>query len=145
MVGLMFINANVFTGRGEVFQPGYVIIDNGLIAEIGAGSAPGTVRDDLAVIDAQGGWLLPGFIDAHVHLCYAHLGTSSATDDEASQVGKTNARAKLLSGVTTVRDVGGFNQLNLALKTQIAKGEIVDPRMLASGDFLSTPTGQNVR
>ena len=141
MAGSIFINANVFTGRGEVLRPGYVVIDEGRIAEFGGGDAPASTQAEFSVIDAQGGWLLPGFIDAHVHLCYAHLGTSSATDDEAMRAGAANAGAKLLSGVTTVRDVGGFNQLNLALKAQIAREEIIGPRVLASGDFLSTPDG----
>lgn len=141
MAGSIFTNANVVTGRGEIFRPGHVVVENGQIAAVGPGRAPTYADNDFSVIDAAEGWLVPGFIDAHVHLCYAHLGGASATDQDALHAGAVNARAKLLTGVTTVRDVGAFHRLNLALRARISAQELVGPRMLASGDFLSTPAG----
>lgn len=139
MAGLIITNAHVFTGRGDIIERGHVVVEGDRIVEVGSGSA--AARPGFEVVDAQGGWLVPGFIDAHVHLCYAHLGDSSATDEEGLAAGRENAKAKLLSGVTTVRDLGAFHQLNLVLKAQIDRGEVIGPRMIASGDFLATPTG----
>src|SRR5690554_3141869 len=140
MAGLIISNATIFTGRGEIVEEGYVVVDGDTITELGSGAAPRAAAGT-EVIDAQGGWLLPGFIDAHVHLCYAHKGDSSATADQALEAGRRNALTKLMTGVTTVRDVGAFQQLNLVLKREIDGGEVAGPRMIASGDFLATPTG----
>ncbi|MBO0776107.1 MAG: amidohydrolase, partial [Actinobacteria bacterium] len=49
----------------EPIGNGTVVVEDGRITAVGAGVA---VPDGVRVVDAGGGWVLPGFIDAHVHL-----------------------------------------------------------------------------
>ncbi|MDT4974445.1 MAG: N-acetylglucosamine-6-phosphate deacetylase, partial [Pseudonocardiales bacterium] len=64
-------NARVVTPRG-VLEPGWVSVAGGRIADIGTGAAPAGAHDDLG-----GAWLLPGFIDLHVHGGGGHDVTAS--------------------------------------------------------------------
>ena len=72
--------------------------------------------------------LLPGLIDAHVHLTLA--GQPSA-----------NARATLSAGFTTVQDLGAAAYTNVALRDAIAAGRIDGPRVVASGPWLGISGG----
>jgi len=139
--GLVIDNVSVFVGDGEIIPSAHVVVDGGRILEVAAGAPGDDVVRDRRRVDGDGGWLVPGYLDAHVHLCYRHLGSSDATDEEGMAAGILNARVKLLSGVTTVRDVGAFHRLNLELRSLIRSGDVVGPRMLAGGDFLATVGG----
>lgn len=59
-------NASILTGDGGYFESGYVLIEDGLIREVGEGR-PESV-DATRQIDASGKWLTPGIIDVHSHL-----------------------------------------------------------------------------
>ena len=76
-------------------------------------------------IDLREATVLPGLVDAHVHLTLA----GSAED---------NARATLMAGFTTVQDLGALAYANLALRDDIRAGKIIGPRVVASGPWLGT-------
>ncbi|HKQ57025.1 MAG TPA: amidohydrolase family protein, partial [Candidatus Eisenbacteria bacterium] len=80
------------------------------------------------VIALPNATLLPGLIDAHVHL------TLGATPD-------SNARATLLAGFTTVQDLGAIDYGNLALRDSIAAGRTIGPRIVSSGPWLGVSGG----
>ncbi len=88
------------------------------------------------VIDVQGKFILPGFIDAHAHLEGLGLGERDAeftdTPEKLRHVILQNARLDLLSGVTSLRDCGS-SELVLKLREQI---EAEGPRLFASGPQL---------
>jgi imidazolonepropionase-like amidohydrolase len=98
------------------------------------------------VIDLSKATVLPGLIDDHVHITQSfHRGdpihtamTRSNADDTIDAV--NNARATLLAGFTTVRDVGSDTTVVVALKRAIAAGVIPGPRMWVAGTPLG-PTG----
>ncbi len=100
------------------------------------------------VIDLSAYTVLPGFIDAHVHLAARPLGVGDwlhrdVTDDEADDAlwGAANARATLLAGFTTVRDVGASTFANIALMRAIAAGLVPGPRMEAAGHLIGISGG----
>lgn len=56
-------------------------------------------------------------------------------------VAAANARAKLASGVTTVRDLGGIDRRNIEVGRAIESGDLPGPRVVPAGDFISAPGG----
>ncbi len=120
-----------------------IIIKDDRIVEVRDGFAdvPGA-----AIIDLEDKTVLPGLIDAHVHLLI-QLGKQSPTVAKVTRTsfddviaGVANARTTLLAGFTSVRDLGGYTPAIVALRNAITAGEVDGPRMWVSGGPLS-PTG----
>jgi imidazolonepropionase-like amidohydrolase len=100
------------------------------------------------VIDLSRYTILPGFIDAHVHLASRPLGVGDfvhrgVTDDEGDDAlwGAADARATLLAGFTTVRDVGSSSFANVALARAIDAGRVGGPRMVVAGHLIGISGG----
>lgn len=98
------------------------------------------------VVDCAGRYLLPGLIDCHTHLCFDaspkpvdHL--TSESDHITLLKMAQHARQTLERGVTTVRDLGAKNFLDVTLRDAIARGYIPGPRMFVSGPVLTITGG----
>ena len=65
---LLIKNGKVLTMTGIDYDNGYVLIDEGKIVEVGNGKKNYRGKKSLEIIDAQGKYILPGFIDAHCHV-----------------------------------------------------------------------------
>jgi imidazolonepropionase-like amidohydrolase len=126
------------TGAGPILN-GVVVITDEKIVAVGAESAvkipAGARRVDLG--DAT---LLPGFIDAHVHLIGRELSdpgqAEAATRDSpglGAIIGVSNARKTLMDGFTTVRNVGAPNFDDVSLRRAIEMGYVPGPRMRTAG------------
>jgi imidazolonepropionase-like amidohydrolase len=130
----------VFDGV-EVHERWAVLVRDSLIAAVGpAGSlgAPGDAR----VIDLAGATLMPGMIEGHSHLLLHPYNETSwdeqvLTESQAVRVARAtvHARATLMAGFTTVRDLGseGAGYADVGLKQAIRQGIIPGPRMLVAG------------
>jgi imidazolonepropionase-like amidohydrolase len=126
----------IFDSEARTFRaPADLVCRAGRIAEISATAAvePGTIE-----IDCTGKFLLPGLIDCHVHLTVAgdpgelnNLRNDSAAV-RAWHAGKSAERT-LQAGVTTVRDLGAVERLNIDLAQAVESGLIEGPRILAAG------------
>lgn len=117
-------------------------VDAGRIAAIEASARPG--RDD-DVVDVTGAWLLPGLIDCHVHLTQPTdqadpAAAGARTDAEVALFTAAAAERTLLAGVTTARDVGGWNYVEMAVRDAIRAGTIRGPRLFLAGRLLSITT-----
>src|ERR1700682_1239415 len=138
---MVFEHATLLDCTGRDPQPdARVVVEDGRIRRIGATSGPGGPRD-AQVIDCQGRTLMPGLLDAHVHLALIDL-------DSAAEVALPPAvlalriagviEATLDAGFTTVRDAGG---LDWGFKEAIRLGLIRGPRIFISGAFISQTGG----
>lgn len=122
-----------------------VLVQDGTIAEVGSGIVPPA---GARVVELHGRTLLPGFIDAHVHLgssppsSYAQgvVDDLRSTLADHALVGASNARKTLLAGFTTVRNVGG-SLADRALRDAIAKGLVPGPRMLVANHSIGITGG----
>jgi len=121
-------------------------VENAIIAIRGArihyaGPADGWAEadDDWLKLDLHGKYLLPGLIDAHVHLSGSGEADSQFRADDGNMALKilSNAQKNLAAGITTVRDLGGWNELEFVVRDWISKGEFVGPRMCLAGRFIS--------
>jgi imidazolonepropionase-like amidohydrolase len=119
-------------------------IEGDRIAALVPPSERGPGRDDER-IDVDGLFLIPGLIDCHVHLVMRGEDADPAadatrSDGEIAAYAADAARRTVLGGVTTVRDVGGWNHLEMELRASIERGERIGPRLLLAGRLLSMPT-----
>ena len=98
------------------------------------------------IIDVTGLYLLPGFIDCHVHLVMPtdepDPSVVAGWPDAMMAIYATKAAERtLLGGVTAVRDCGGWNYVEMAVRKAIARGWCIGPRMFLAGRLLSITTG----
>ena len=123
--------------------PSTITIAQGKIQSIVDGLAPAPAGARL--VDLSGKTVLPGLIDAHVHLSgepgEAFWQEAVNTDEYAAIVGVKNARLTAKAGFTTVRDVGSPSQVGFALRRGSAEGLIQGPRILSSGPAISIVGG----
>ncbi len=99
-----------------------------------------SLKEDIINLDFAGKYLLPGLIDCHVHLSGG--GEVDSRFDEASDTAMAlkmlgNARKQLAAGITTVRDLGGWNEIEFELRKAVKRGDFTAPRLLLAGRFIS--------
>src|SRR5216684_2860324 len=120
---------------GKLLSDQTIVIEDGKIARVGS-SAEIKAPADAMLVDLSNATVLPGLIDAHVHLTAdpdfitEQLGISIPRE---ALIGAKNARITLQAGFTTVRNVGANGYADVALRDAINAGDVPGPRMLVSG------------
>lgn len=138
---VVFDRVRVFDGVSETLSEATrVRIHGRTIAEIGPDI---DIPPDSRVISAPGHTLMPGLIDAHVHLTFSALSMAELTSPEltpalAQEAAAREAEAMLMRGFTAVRDVGGPI---FELKARIDAGRAIGPRIWPSGATISQTAG----
>jgi len=139
---VLFRNVRIFDGKSAALSgPTAVLVRGNTIAAIGAGAIP--AGPAVTVVDGGGRTLMPGLIDAHVHLTFSALSQAQMmAPDMTAQKGEDAAAAEaqkmLLRGFTAVRDAGGPI---FGLKRRIDSGEVRGPRIWPSGAVISQTSG----
>ena len=113
-----------------------IVIDNGIIQEI---KAPKTV-DAGGVLDMTDMTVIPGLIEAHLHLDLKGTNTFEENvqpDAYRSMTALKLAQDNLRQGYTTVRDVGDRNNIVIDIARAVREGAVVAPDILASGKIIS--------
>ena len=134
------------TGAAPIANGEVVVTDDRIVAVRRQGSAaePAGAR----VVDLGDATLLPGFIDAHVHIIGRTLADPGSRDAETRDfpafgaiIGAENARRTLMNGFTTVRVLGASNFDDVALRRAIDGGYSVGPRMQVAGHAIGITGG----
>ncbi len=125
--------------------PANIVIKDGRIVEVAASAAatPGVQQ-----LDLSGYTCLPGLVDMHTHLTMRPDESADLSEyyrrtaEQQSAISRANARATLLAGFTTVRDVGSYIAwADRTLRDDINRGATPGPRMQVAGFFLTIPGG----
>jgi imidazolonepropionase-like amidohydrolase len=128
--------------KGELVSPAVVVVEGDRIRSVGPRDVPAGAR----ALDLGDVTLLPGLIDAHVHLTYDIEGdwvnrpAHETVADEALR-GARNARQTLLAGFTTVRNVGALGFSDVSLMKAIDAGFVPGPRIIPAGHAISITGG----
>ena len=134
MMSLLLSGATLIDGLGaEPLPHGSVLIDGDRITQV----APGSVPRDAELVDVSGLALLPGLIDAHVHIGYssemrAVLNMEVSIAERAADIFRT-LRETLDAGFTAVRDCGGIDH---GVMRAVGRGLVPGPRIWASASPL---------
>ncbi len=130
-----------------------ILVEDGVITDIVAETA---IPADFERVDLEGKYILPGLINLHVHLAgsgkpkkkpsdpvkLVRLITSNAvTRSLGRKLVADYAKTQLLSGVTTIRTVGGIADFDTTVRDDIRAGKRVGPRILASNMAISVKGG----
>ena len=127
------------TGREPLPQTTVAMRDDKIIY-VGKSKQWQVVPDeDVISLDFSGRYLLPGLIDSHVHLSGGGEADSQFKVDDGAMTLKIlqNARKNLAAGITTVRDLGGWNELEFAVRRSVRHHDFSAARMMLAGRFIS--------
>ena len=137
------------TNSGKLSSEKTIIISDNVIKSIENGYKEAS-EDDIKIYDLKSKVVLPGLIDFHVHMESQSGGQDRYVrrfqDNKADVAFRSSVIAKktLMSGFTSVRDVGGSG-VNISLRNAINNGVIPGPRIFTSGKTIATTGGHGDR
>ena len=130
---------------GAPIKDALLAIENGRIAYVGAADGF-SIPQGAEVIEHGDGHMLPGLIDAHTHFLmdpvadfFGFVGRDSQT--AVAWRGMKNLKLFLQSGVTYIRDLGGYKFIDIELRKLVNAGEIPGPGLQVAGDFVTMTGG----
>ncbi len=131
------------SSSGKMLSEKTIVVSGNSIKSIENGFLSGTADDIL--IDLKDKYVLPGFIDMHVHMegessPTRYLDRFTKNDVDVAFQSTVYAKRTLMAGFTTVRDLGGSG-VNIALKNAINKGVVDGPRIFTAGKAIGTTGG----
>jgi len=133
-------NLTLIDGSGrEPIADAVVAISAGKIIYAGSASGWKDAGREAIILDLHGQYVLPGLIDAHVHLSGSGEADSQFYAPTGAMALKilSNAQKNLAAGITTVRDLGGWSELEFDVRRSIQRGDFAGPRMCLAGRFIS--------
>ncbi len=152
---IAMVHATVLDGTKDMVpkQNQTILIDKGLITAI---HADGACTDGYHVIDLQGQYVMPGLINLHVHIPSSGKPKKKQTDasklvkivtstrfttEIAYQLFRSLVKMEAMSGVTTMRTMGGVLDFDSRYRAETASGKLAGPRIIASNMAISVPGG----
>lgn len=155
MKKLLLKNGNIYDGKlnSDLLMNYDILIEDGIITSIGQN----ITNNNAKIIDLKGSYVIPGLINLHVHLpasgkpskkkvgdlkkLVAFISKYEITRKVGIKICQKNAEKELLSGVTTIRTVGGIDDFDARLRDLINKDRYLGPRILASNYAIGVING----
>lgn len=127
--GLLVLDGATTLSGTNAIPESAVVISGDRIIRVGS---RGDFRypEDATVIDRTGTWIVPGYVDTHVHY------TEQNQEDQDAIL-----RTLLANGITTVRAAAGFAESNVSMRDAIKAGDRLGPRVRTAGFPIDTPEG----
>ena len=144
----LYAGGLIFDGEGNLKESHGVMVDGDRVVKVAPlGEFEGFAGDR---VDTSGGTLMPGLFDCHVHLCM------DASGDPATAMGKLSdaaitmgalerAQINLRAGITSVRDCGGKDYLEFAVRDACNRRTFVGPTIHAAGRMICMTGGHGNR
>jgi imidazolonepropionase-like amidohydrolase len=140
---LLHVGNLIDVDNGQVSKALTVTISDNKIKSVTKGYAKAS-KDDV-VVNLKNSYVLPGFMDMHVHLSSEYVPKAerpSKSEPEFRALFAANAATKtLMAGFTTVRNLGDGGMETISLRQAISQGLIVGPRIFTSGKTIATTGG----
>jgi len=143
---LLVDHVNILDGHGGPAVKGRVLIMGQRIAQVLPENGP--VLAETTIVDGEGGYLVPGFIDMHAHLMQPRCGADGSAGKHFDRVlSKQQLSALLDFGITTVRSPATPTIEGLRLRDDLNAGTVRGPRAFASAELINDPklTEQQLR
>jgi imidazolonepropionase-like amidohydrolase len=145
---VLYSGGALFDGEKTPMPGQAVLVEDARVVKV----APAGEFDGFAgeTVDTSGGTLLPGLIDAHVHLCLGAEGDPGTAADKLLPGQMTmraleRAQATLAGGITAIRDCGGKDFLEFAVRDACNDGRQLGPTIRASGRVICMTGGHGNR
>ena len=149
----VYRHVNILDGTKDMklSQEQMIVTENGIIMDILPDSDTG-----LSELNCNGGYLIPGLINMHVHTPGTGFPKKRHTDTRklarfvksnpltmmyAHKMCRDSIQTHLMSGTTTIRTVGGLKHLDGKIRDEIAKGKYPGPRVFSCDEALTVPGG----
>ena len=144
----LFTGGLVFDGHGELLEQTAVLVEGDTITQV----APASLFDGFSgtIVDTTGATLMPGLIDCHVHLCYPGTADPSAAIAALPPGAVTlavleNAQLSLRRGITSLRDCGGREYLEIPVRDTVNNGAFQGPTIQCAGRVICMTGGHGRR
>jgi imidazolonepropionase-like amidohydrolase len=128
-------------GDGEILEGAYIGVNDGVISEVSGDEFEASYDE---VIDLGDRIVMPGLIDAHVHIKYTGVPDPVEYSDEYMTVrGVELARRALMAGCTSLVDAGAVRNVAFAARNAINDGAALGPRLFVSGEMITMAGGRS--
>ena len=142
---LLIRNTNIIDLESGITKPNMdVFITKKTIAKISSTDENREISANVGEIDGSGKYLIPGFIDTHVHFAMGEINIEIVEDKPvivmqlSSDLPNVTANLLLKNGITTSRDPGGLTKQTVQIKKNIASEIILGPELFVAGSILDT-------
>ena len=133
----------LIVGDGQVVEGVNLGIDGGVIREVSDGGLRGVYEESLDLTDR---FVMPGLIDAHVHIRYGPKRDPVEPSDEYQAIrGAENTRRALMAGVTSLADAGAVRNVAFAVRSAIDDGVTPGPRLFVCGEMITMTGGRSTK
>ena len=136
---MRYENLNIWDGASSSQRQGPLVVSDGIFVSESA-------DPDDQIRDMRGLFAIPGLIDAHVHMCLDPelkdpLQQTAPGKEKIAKDIRKRASMMVRAGITTARDLGGGEYLELKVRDEIAAGKTLGPRLVCAGQPITSVGG----